>query len=145
MHTEKAPQLVWIQVFLIVITMIVVVIVAVGVANEAPAWPVLVALLAIIAWAFISFFSMKYEIDDEELRAKMWPFNYKVPRDEIESLEIKRIPWWAGFGYHIMGKKRFINSMYGPCLVITKTNGVSLWITPQDPDAFAKLLDKRRR
>lgn len=143
-HIEQAPQYAWMKIFLGSIAIFFIGMTWSMFAAGEESWPIVLGACILMVLAFISFFNMSYEIHDEKLVAGMWPFKSKIMFKDIQEVRLSKIPFWAGMGYHIMGRYHYINSVYGTSVVIEKKNGRVVMITPRDPEDFLTMLPKNK-
>lgn len=112
-----------------------------GIYKSSEASPVLVAVTGILAFAYCSFFNMRFRITSEGVEAVMTPFIYRVPFGEITEVRvIEKIPWYIGWGMRIWGRRLFFVSIHKPAVEIKKKEGVfrTLVLTTSDPEKFIK-------
>ena len=68
-----------------------------------------VSISALVMW---SFFNIKFRITTDGVEAAMPPFKYRVPFSEIKDVKtIEGIPWYAGWGIRIWGRRLAFISM----------------------------------
>jgi hypothetical protein len=104
-----------------------------------------VSISALITW---SFFSIKFRITTDGIEATMPPFKYRVPFSEIKEIKtIEDIPWYAGWGLRIWGRRLAFISMRKSAVLIEKNRGSfrKLILTTQNPDEFIKILKKEMK
>ncbi|HTW55214.1 MAG TPA: PH domain-containing protein [Thermoplasmata archaeon] len=116
-------------------------------------------ILALLAFYLVRYLSARYRIDDEELRASRLLGGRRVPLEEIRKIEYASlrdlVPTGAmagmgSFGWH----GRFHSDVIGdfdsvytePSRGVLVTGGPRpLYLTPRDPQAFARELSRRVR
>jgi hypothetical protein len=143
---ERAPVAKWVIV-LFAVLMIVIVIDAILMSSAAdPAWPIMILVVLVCAWAVLSFSSMSFEVTPEAVIARMWPFKRRLLRVDIAKVTVEpKVPWYAGIGWHYTAKTTWVTSRYGPYVRIEQKNGYYLALTPKDPEGFAKSLEKTKK
>jgi hypothetical protein len=115
------------------------------VSNGRAGFYIIVAVSAIIACAFWSFFNMEFRITTVGVEASMPPFSYGVKFEEIEDVYIYKVPWWMGWGLRMWGRRIGFISRHGPALAIKKKSGVfrKLILSTKDPESFAGMIKMR--
>lgn len=101
-----------------------------------------VSIYALIMWGF---FSMKFGITDNGVEAVMPPFKYIIPFTEIKEVKtIDNIPWYAGWGLRMWGRRLAFISMRKSAVLIEKNKGFfrKLILTTQNPEEFIKRLEE---
>ncbi|MCX9084813.1 MAG: hypothetical protein OIN87_08465 [Candidatus Methanoperedens sp.] len=99
-----------------------------------------VSVSALVTW---SFFSIKFRITTDGVEAVMPPFKYRVPFSEIKEIKtIEDIPWYAGWGLRMWGRRLAFISMRKSAVLIEKEKGFfrKLILTTQNPEEFIKKL-----
>ncbi len=97
-------------------------------------------LYALIMWGF---FSMKFRIMGSGVEAVMPPFKYSIPFSEIKEVKIiDNIPWYAGRGVRLWGRRLAFISMRKSAVLIEMKKGFfrKLILTTQNPEGFIKRL-----
>ncbi|HMB45738.1 MAG TPA: hypothetical protein VKL21_07945 [Candidatus Methanoperedens sp.] len=100
----------------------------------------IVSISALVTW---SFFNMKFRITTDGVEAAMPPFKYRIPFSEIKEVKtIEDIPWYAGWGMRIWGRRLAFISMRKRAVLIEKEKGFfrKLILTTQNPEEFIKKL-----
>jgi len=100
----------------------------------------IVSVSALVTW---SFFSMNFRITNKGVEAVMPPFKYSIPFSEIKEMKtIEDIPWYAGWGLRMWGRRLAFISMRKSAVVIEKQKGLfrKLILTTQNPEDFIKKL-----
>ncbi len=100
------------------------------------------SLYAFVMWGF---FSMKFRITNDGLEAVMPPFKYGIPFSKIKDVRtIENIPWYAGWGLRLWGRRLAFISMRRSAVLIEKKKGFfrELILTTQNPEEFIKRLEK---
>ncbi len=115
--------------------------------RKAPEQAQLVLLSAVTLYALImwGFFSMKFRITDNGIEAVMPPFKYSIPFSEIKEIKtIEDIPWYAGWGLRMWGRRLAFISMRKSAILIEKEKGFfrKLILTTQNPEEFIKKLNR---
>jgi hypothetical protein len=103
---------------------------------------VAVSISALVTW---SFFSIKFRITTEGVEAEMPPFKYSIPFCEIKEMKkIEDIPWYAGWGLRMWGRRLAFISMRKSAVVIEKEKGFfrKLILTTRNPEEFIKRLEE---
>jgi hypothetical protein len=103
---------------------------------------VAVSISALVTW---SFFSIKFRITTEGVEAAMPPFKYSIPFSEIKEIKtIEDIPWYAGWGLRMWGRRLAFISMRKSAVVIEKEKGFfrKLILTTRNPEEFIKRLEE---
>jgi hypothetical protein len=99
-----------------------------------------VSVSALVTW---SFFSIKFRITNTGVEAVMPPFKYSIPFSEIKEIKtIEDIPWYAGWGLRLWGRRLAFISMRKSAVLIEKEKGFfrKLILTTQNPEEFIKKL-----
>ena len=99
-----------------------------------------VSITALVTW---SFFSIKFRITNDGVEAVMPPFKYSIPFSEIKEIKtIEDIPWYAGWGLRMWGRRLAFISMRKSAVLIEKKKGFfrKLILTTQNPEEFIKRL-----
>ena len=99
-----------------------------------------ISISALVMW---SFFSIKFRITNDGVEAVMPPFKYRIPFSEIKEVKtIEDIPWYAGWGMRIWGRRLAFISMRKRAVLIEKEKGFfrKLILTTQNPEEFIKKL-----
>ncbi len=99
-----------------------------------------VSITALVTW---SFFSIKFRITNVGVEAVMPPFKYSIPFSEIKEIKtIEDIPWYAGWGLRMWGRRLAFISMRKSAVLIEKKKGFfrKLILTTQNPPEFIKKL-----
>ncbi len=151
MTEEKAPYSTTMKAFILGTLLFLV-------ATTAPSWmdinrtpdgfKVLAAVTAIAAFAFWSFFNMRFRITTEGVEAVMTPFTSRVSYRDIREVHvIDKIPWYVGWGLRIWGRRLAYVSMHKPAVAIEKKKGIfkTLVLTTEDPERFAEMIRERMR
>ncbi|MFZ3060335.1 MAG: DUF1673 family protein [Candidatus Methanoperedens sp.] len=117
----------------------------ISVFGKAPEQAEFVLLLAVSISALItwSFFNIKFRITNVGVEAVMTPFKYSIPFSEIKEMKtIEDIPWYAGWGLRLWGRRLAFISMRKNAVLIEKKNGFfrKLILTTQNPEEFIKKL-----
>ncbi len=95
-------------------------------------------LYALIMWGF---FSMKFRIMGSGVEAVMPPFKYIIPFSNITEVKIiDNVPWYAGWGVRLWGRRLAFISMRKSAVLIVKNKGFfrKLILTTQNPEDFVK-------
>ncbi|MCE8429491.1 MAG: hypothetical protein J5U19_14020 [Candidatus Methanoperedens sp.] len=103
----------------------------------------LLLALSISTLVMWSFFNIKFRITTNDVEASMPPFKYRIPFSEIKNVKtIEDIPWYAGWGLRIWGRRLAFISMRKRAVLIEKENGFfrKLILTTQNPEEFIKKL-----
>ena len=99
-----------------------------------------VSISVLVTW---SFFNIKFRITTNGVEAAMPPFKYTIPFSEIKEVKtIEDIPWYAGWGMRIWGRRLAFISMRKRAVLIEKDKGFfrKLILTTQNPEDFIKKL-----
>lgn len=113
--------------------------------NTAPTMLLTAVMLIVLVFIF-SFFQMTYEIHNDKIIGKFWPFSLKVDYKDIKSIEIGKVPWYVGVGFRFGPGFRVMNTRYGSAIHIKRKDGVNVYYTPNNPAEFiqrAKNMMKR--
>jgi hypothetical protein len=110
---------------------------------KAPEQAVFVLLLVVSITAFVtwSYFSIKFRITNNGVEAVMPPFKYSIMFSEIKEIKtIEDVPWYAGWGLRILGRRLAFISMRKSAVLIEKNNWFfrNLILTTQNPEDFIK-------
>ncbi len=100
----------------------------------------IVSISALVMW---SFFSIRFRITNDGVEAVMPPFKYSIPFSEIKEMKtIEDIPWYAGWGLRMWGRRLAFISMRKSSVLIEKKKGFfrKLILTTQNPEEFIKKL-----
>jgi hypothetical protein len=113
--------------------------------EKAPEQAQFALLLAVSIYtlAMWSFFSMKFTISGNGVEAVMPPFKFRIPFSEIKDIKtIENIPWYAGWGVRLWGRRLAFISMRKSAVEIEKKKGFfrKLILTTQNPEDFIKRL-----
>ncbi len=119
----------------------------ISVFGEAPEQAEFVLLLAVSISALVmwSFFSIKFRITNDGVEAVMPPFKYRIPFSEIKEVKtIEDIPWYAGWGLRMWGRRLAFISMRKSAVMIERKKGLfrKLILTTQNPEEFIKRLEE---
>ena len=122
----------------------------IAVFGKAPEQAEFVLLLAVSVSALVmwSFFSIKFRITNDGVEAVMPPFKYNIPFSEIKEMKtIGDIPWYAGWGLRLWGRRLAFISMRKSAVLIGKEKGFfrKLILTTQNPEEFIKRLKEEMR
>jgi hypothetical protein len=104
-----------------------------------------VSISAMVMW---SFFSIKFRITNDGVEAVMPPFKYRIPFSEIKEMKtIEDIPWYAGWGLRMWGRRLAFISMRKSAVLIEKKKGFfrKLILTTQNPEEFIKRLKEEMK
>jgi hypothetical protein len=104
-----------------------------------------VSISAMVMW---SFFSIKFRITNDSVEAVMPPFKYRIPFSEIKEMKtIEDIPWYAGWGVRLWGRRLAFISMRKSAVLIEKKKGFfrKLILTTQNPEDFIKRLEEEMK
>ncbi len=104
-----------------------------------------VSISALVMW---SFFSIKFRITNDGVEAVMPPFKYSIPFSEIKEIKtIGDIPWYAGWGLRLWGRRLAFISMRKSAVLIEKKKGFfrKLILTTQNPEEFIKKLKEEMK
>ncbi len=151
MTEEKAPHSKVIKVFLsgtLVIMASTTLLSWLGLYVVSDGLGVLATVTAIVAFAFWSFFNMRFRITTEGVEAVMTPFTSRVSYRDIREVHvIDKIPWYVGWGLRIWGRRLAYVSMHKPAVAIEKKKGIfkTLVLTTEDPERFAEMIRERMR
>ena len=99
-----------------------------------------VSISVLVTW---SFFNIKFRITTNGVEASMPPFKYRILFSEIKEVRtIEDIPWYAGWGMRIWGRRLAFISMRKSAVLIEKEKGFfrKLILTTQNPEDFIKKL-----
>lgn len=102
-----------------------------------------VSISALVMW---SFFNIKFRITADSVETSMPPFKYRIPFSEIKAVKtIEDIPWYAGWGMRIWGRRLAFISMHKRAVLIEKEKGFfrKLILTTQNPEEFIKKLKEK--
>lgn len=102
-----------------------------------------VSISALVMW---SFFSIKFRITKDGVEAVMPPFKYSIPFSEIKEVKtIEDIPWYAGWGLRMWGRRLAFVSMRKSAVEIERKRGFfrRLVLTTRNPEEFAKIVRER--
>lgn len=102
-----------------------------------------VSISALVMW---SFFSIKFRITKDGVEAVMPPFKYSIPFSEIKEVKtIEDIPWYAGWGLRMWGRRLAFVSMRKSAVEIERKRGFfrRLVLTTRNPEEFAKMVRER--
>jgi len=113
--------------------------------QKAPEQAQFVLLLAVFFYAMVmwGFFSMRFRITGNAVEAVMSPFKFTIPFSEIKEVKtIENIPWYAGWGVRLWGRRLAFISMRKSAVLIEKKKGFfrKLILTTQNPEDFIKRL-----
>ncbi|NOZ82292.1 MAG: hypothetical protein GXN98_00500 [Euryarchaeota archaeon] len=103
---------------------------------------------AVLLLALGSFASMRFRLTESELEARMFPVSYRVRYGDIERVELGEVPWYAGWGLRVLGRKLAFVSRHGKAVWIKRRgDGVfrEVIVTPREPERFAEMLMRRVR
>ncbi|MCZ7392641.1 MAG: hypothetical protein ABOK23_10920 [Candidatus Methanoperedens sp.] len=101
-----------------------------------------VSVSALVTWGF---FSIKFRITNDGVEAVMPPFKYSIPFSEIKEMKtIEDVPWYAGWGLRLWGRRLAFISMRKSAVLIEKKSGFfrKLILTTQNPEEFIKRLEE---
>jgi len=103
---------------------------------------ILIPVVMILCFAMWGFFKMKFRITEESVEAVMPPFSYRVLFSQIKEISTTDIPWYAGLGLRIRGRRLAFVSMHKKAVKIEKENGFFrvLLLTTRYPDNFVKIV-----
>ncbi|MGB8216347.1 MAG: hypothetical protein WCE94_03505 [Candidatus Methanoperedens sp.] len=99
-----------------------------------------VSIYTLTMWGF---FSVKFRIMGSGVEAVMPPFKYSIPFSEIKEVKIiDNVPWYAGWGVRLWGRRLAFISMRKSAVSIEKKKGFfrKLILTTQNPEDFIKRL-----
>lgn len=142
-YEEKAPYSNLIKLVMVVGLFSLAFLYFISVFSKAPEQAEFVSLLAIPVSALVmwSFFSIKFRITNVGVEAVMPPFKYSIPFSEIKEMKtIGDIPWYAGWGVRMWGRRLAFISMRKSAVLIEKRKGFfrKLILTTQNPENFIK-------
>jgi len=104
-----------------------------------------VSVSALVTW---SFFNIKFMITNDGVEAVMPPFKYSINFSEIKEVRtIEDIPWYAGWGLRMWGRRLAFISMRKSAVLIEMKKGFfrKLILTTQNPEDFIKRLQEEMR
>ncbi|MCZ7398692.1 MAG: hypothetical protein O8C62_03265 [Candidatus Methanoperedens sp.] len=146
-YEEKAPYSNTIKLVMVSGLFILAILYFIGTFAKAPEQAEFVLLLAVSVSALVmwSFFSIKFRITNDGVEAVMPPFKYRIPFSEIKEMKtIEDIPWYAGWGLRLWGRRLAFISMRKSAVLIEKKKGFfrKLILTTQNPEEFIKRLEE---
>jgi hypothetical protein len=149
-YEEKAPYSNTIKLVMVVGLFSLAFLYFISVFGKAPEQAEFVSLLAIPVSALVmwSFFSIKFRITNIGVEAVMPPIKYSIPFSEIKEMKtIGDIPWYAGWGVRMWGRRLAFISMRKSAVLIEKKRGFfrKLILTTQNPEEFIKRLEEEMR
>jgi hypothetical protein len=144
-YEEKAPYSNTIKLVMVSGLFILAILYFIGTFAKAPeqaefALLLVVSVTALVTW---SFFSIRFRITNAGVEAVMPPFKYSIPFSEIKEMKtIEDIPWYAGWGVRLWGRRLAFISMRKSAVSIEKKKGFfrKLILTTQNPEDFIKRL-----
>jgi hypothetical protein len=144
-YEEKAPYSNTIKLVMLSGLFILAILYLIGTFAKAPEQAEFVLLLVVLATAFVtwSFFSIRFRITNVGVEAVMPPFKYSIPFSEIKEMKtIEDIPWYAGWGVRLLGRRLAFISMRKSAVLIEKNKGFfrKLILTTQNPDEFIRIV-----
>jgi hypothetical protein len=142
-YEEKAPYSATIKLVMVSGLFILAILYFISVFGKAPEQAEFVLLLVVSITAFVtwSFFSIKFRITNVGVEAVMPPLKYSIPYSEIKEMKtIEDIPWYAGWGLRLRGRRLAFISMRKSAVLIEKKKGFfrKLILTTQNPEEFIK-------
>lgn len=144
-YEEKAPYSNTIKLVMVSGLFILAILYFIAVFGKAPEQAEFVLLLVVSITALVtwSFFSIRFRITNDGVEAVMPPFKYIIPFSEIKEMKtIEDIPWYAGWGVRLRGRRLAFISMRKSAVLIEKKSGFfrKLILTTQNPEEFIKRL-----
>jgi len=144
-YEEKAPYSNTIKLVMVSGLFILAILYFIGTFAKAPEQAEFVLLLVVSITALVtwSFFSIKFRITNIGVEAVIPPFKYSIPFSEIKEMKtIEDIPWYAGWGVRLWGRRLAFISMRKSAVLIEKKKGFfrKLILTTQNPEDFIKRL-----
>ncbi len=100
---------------------------------------ILTVVLAYGAFMLFCVFSTRYRLRDKELFLRSGPFRIRMTLDEIQAVErVKVVLNKKGLG--ITFESRGFCNRYTNCLRLKRNRGLDIYLSPSDPEAFARRL-----
>ncbi len=149
MHEEQAPYSAPIRIFFLGVLLLLIVLTGLSsmdLLEDSKGTRILAIVTVIIAWAYWSFFNMRFRISNKGVEAVMSPFTHKVAFSEMREVRvIEKIPWYVGWGLRIWGRRLAYVSMHKSAVAIDKKKGIfkTLVLTAEDPEKFAEMINQR--
>ncbi|RME31388.1 hypothetical protein D6789_02870 [Candidatus Woesearchaeota archaeon] len=152
LHTERAPHNPVIRLFLFTLTAVLLLVLSWSLVHERRGSVALGVAFLILLWATSSYLTMRFEVTDEAVRAVMWPFSTTVRYADLKYAGVTEqdLPRSLGYGLRLRGRKAFYRTRDGRGVVLEKFKKSTrylthLVLTTQHPEAFARLVDERRK
>lgn len=145
LHDEKAPYSTAIKAILGLILLflgVAAIFSWIGDNSASESFQLIAIIVVLIAFAFWSFFNMRFRITTAGVEASMIPFSYKVKYEEIDDVYVDKIPWWIGWGLRLWWRRIAFVSGHGSAVVIKKKTGIfkTFVLSAKDPEDFAKMI-----
>jgi hypothetical protein len=116
---------------------------------------VIYALIVATAFLLLRYFSTGYYIDDTYLHARRILGPRRIPLEDIRKIEFMRLRdlsptgFFGSWGYRGRMWSPYVGSFDGiytdPTGLLVSPSGTPLFISPKDPEAFARELSRRAR
>jgi len=149
MHEERAPYSAPIRTFFLGVLLLLIVLTGLSsmdLLEDSEGTRVLAIVTVIVAWAYWSFFNMRFRISNKGVEAVMSPFTHKVAFSDMKEVRvIEKIPWYVGWGLRLWGRRLAYVSMHKSAVAIDKKKGIfkTLVLTAEDPEKFAERINQR--
>jgi len=149
MHEERAPYSASIRTFFLGVLLLLIVLTGLSsmdLLEDSKGTRILAIVTVIIAWAYWSFFNMRFRISNKGVEAVMSPFTHKVAFSDMKEVRvIEKIPWYVGWGLRLWGRRLAYVSMHKSAVAIDKKKGIfkTLVLTAEDPERFAEMINQR--
>ncbi len=107
--------------------------------TTGPALAVVVLAMGMAGYALFTLYRMQYRISQKGLEVRFPPFSYKVAKSDIVSVTVRDAPWFMGVGIRLGINRIAFTTRTGRIVDVEKASGHfrHVWLTPDDPDAFA--------
>lgn len=152
LHSERAPHSEPVRLLFIGVTALLLFLLFWSVTHEQRASIALGVALLVLLWATSSYLTTRFDVTDEAVRAVMWPFSTTVRYEELKRVGVteRPLPVALGYGVRIWGRTIFYRTRGRRGVVLEKKKKhvrflTRLVLTTQDPEAFAKLVNDRRK
>lgn len=106
--------------------------------------PLVFGVFALALYFVVALYLMEYRVTSTHVEIVYPPFTYRFDRRSIRSVHVHSTPWWMGVGIKILGRRIAFTTRFGNVVDLEKTSGFfrNVWLTPDEPDAFAARLKK---
>jgi hypothetical protein len=144
-HEENAPYSNTMKLILLLALLLFIMITLLSwmdVSGSREGFQIVAIVTAVVAYAYWSFFNMKFRITTEGVEASMPPFSHVVKYPNIDDVYVDKVPWWTGWGLRLWWRRIAFVSRHGAAVVVKKKSGIfrTFMLSTKDPENFARMI-----